>query len=331
MINVKKQSLKCGFIFSLLLIGIFIICKMADSDYFILIDSGGTNCRIATSFDSLNIINSSVYPSVHFTSNGLNGFSAHLSHLVEKYTAENALQTNECAGICVGAAGARNISQRNDISAEISRITGIRNVITESDSEIAYEAYFGTGDGLLIICGTGSVLYGKHAGTDVRIGGWGKLLGDTGSSYSLSLKVLRRLTRDFDLNDEYSETEKLLEKEYGISRYTIIDEIYHKNFNIAGLAPFFVKLAGQGNELCRNAVENEIKGISDLVEIFLNKCDPEGTVDIAFTGGLFEEKNFFSEKLFKLLKYNFSSLVNLKKEFKNPLEGALKIAARRII
>jgi len=303
---------------------------MVHNDYLILIDSGGTNCRIASSYDSKNIINVSVYPAVHFTSNGLNEFSAYVSRLINKYIADNGLRTDECAGICIGAAGARNIGHKNAISEEINRNTGIKNVITESDTAIAYEAYFGTGEGLLFICGTGSVLYGKHGGADVRIGGWGKLLGDTGSSYSLSLNVLRGLTRDFDLYDEHSETERLLDKEHGITRHTIINEIYHKHLDIANLAPFFVKLAEEGNELCRNVIDVEIEGIAGMIDIFLNKYDFQGKVDMAFTGGLIEVENFFSDRLFEMLKEKFGSRINFKMEFENPLEGALKIAARRI-
>ncbi len=47
------------------------------------------------------------------------------------------------------------------------------NIIVESDSEIAYQSAFGDGDGLLLICGTGSILFGKRNGVEVRIGGWG--------------------------------------------------------------------------------------------------------------------------------------------------------------
>ncbi|MCU0371696.1 MAG: hypothetical protein MUE56_00445 [Ignavibacteria bacterium] len=303
---------------------------MKKGDYFILIDSGGTNCRIASSIDSVNLINASVFPSVHFSSKGLAEFSAHVSEIIKNFTSEHGLSCSECAGICIGAAGARDYGQKNAISGEICRSTGIKNVIVESDSAIAFESYFGTGDGLLMICGTGSVLFGKSGGSDIRIGGWGKLLGDTGSSYSLSIYVLRGLTREFDITVENTEIESLLEKEYGINRHTIINEIYHKNFDIAGLAPLFLDLAGKGNELCRNAVENEIKGIADLINILLNKNIINDRIDLAFTGGLVEGKNYFSGRLFELLENNFREKINIITEFKNPLEGALKIAARRI-
>lgn len=303
---------------------------MKKGGYLILIDTGGTNCRIALSFDLKNLINVSVFPSVHFSSKGLTVFSKHLSGIIKSYTAEQSQSVTECNGICIGAAGARNSGQKNAISEEISRNTGVKNILVESDSAIAYESYFGTRDGLLLICGTGSVLFGKLGGSDIRIGGWGKLLGDTGSSYSFSLNVLRGLTREFDMRDENTEIEKLLEKKYGINRHTIISEIYHKNFDIAGLAPLFLEIAREGNELCRKAVENEINGIADLINILLNKKNINGRIDLAFTGGMVEDKNYFSVRLFEMLKNNFGSRINLITEFKNPLEGALKIAVRRI-
>jgi N-acetylglucosamine kinase-like BadF-type ATPase len=96
------------------------------------------------------------------------------------------------------------------------------------------------------------------------------------------------------------------------------------------MAPVFVKLAGEGNELCRNAVNNELKGIADLINILMSKNINNSRIDLAFTGGMIEAENYFSCSLFELLKNNFGSRINIITEFKNPLEGALKIAARRI-
>jgi glucosamine kinase len=303
---------------------------MNDVNYYILIDTGGTNCRIASGQDSGRILNAKVYPSVHFSKKGLHEFSVHITAVIGEYAAEYNIDLSECAGICIGAAGARDENQKDLISTEIRRITGIQNVITESDSSIAFESYFGTGDGLLLICGTGSVLIGKYKGLDFRIGGWGSLLGDAGSSYSLSINILRELVKDFDRNEDKGELELLLEKEYGLSRHTITNLLYHKNFDIAGLTPFFLKLAEGGDKLCRKAVDIEIEGITDMIKSYLNRQEVLDSVGLAFTGSMVETKNYFSDKLFELLESNFSSRINIIKKFKNPLEGALKIALRRI-
>jgi N-acetylglucosamine kinase-like BadF-type ATPase len=303
---------------------------MTGNKYFILIDTGGTNCKIAAGDITGKIVNPELYPSVHFSKKGLSEFCRHISDVIEKYTAGNQLDSSQFAGICIGAAGARDKIHKDSISDEIRRITGARNVFTESDTSIAYESYFGTDDGLLLICGTGSVLFGKYLGSDVRIGGWGSLLGDAGSSYSLSLNILRELVKEFDRNEKKSELELLLEKEYGLSRHTIINLIYHGNFDIAGLTPFFMRLAGIGNELCKKAADAEIEGITEMIKTFLIKYEVENPVRIAFTGSLVETKNYFSDGLFESFGNNFNKKVKTINEFKNPLEGALKIALRRI-
>ncbi len=47
---------------------------------------------------------------------------------------------------------------------------------------------------ILVLSGTGSCCFGRSVdGTEVKVGGWGHLLGDQGSGYALVLEALRSL------------------------------------------------------------------------------------------------------------------------------------------
>jgi N-acetylmuramic acid 6-phosphate etherase len=57
---------------------------------------------------------------------------------------------------------------------------------------------------VLVLSGTGSCCYGVNAaGKSARVGGWGHLLGDSGSAYEISLMALRFVILVFDLNGEW--------------------------------------------------------------------------------------------------------------------------------
>ncbi|MEX1447827.1 BadF/BadG/BcrA/BcrD ATPase family protein [Enterococcus sp. C76] len=54
-------------------------------------------------------------------------------------------------------------------------------------------------DGVLIISGTGSVGYGLQHATFYRVGGWGHILGDEGSAYSIGLACYKQLANELDV------------------------------------------------------------------------------------------------------------------------------------
>lgn len=96
------------------------------------------------------------------------------------------------AGLCCGLAGAGGSSERDAVRAMLMR-SGLAEAVTvTSDAEVAMADAFGTGPGVLVIAGTGSIAWGRTAaGEAVRVGGRGALLDDSGSGYALGLGALR--------------------------------------------------------------------------------------------------------------------------------------------
>ncbi len=192
--------------------------------FYVGIDSGGTNCRISLYYDKEGIIHSDVFNSIHYSTVGAKNFSKHIADIINIFFNSNGLLLNECSGICAGIAGARIKENKNEIKEYLSRDLSFSNIIVESDTAIAFEDTFGQKDGLILICGTGSVLFGRLKGEFVRLGGWGKLLGDEGSSYFIGLNFLKQLVKYFDKSDEKIVTEVLLNESYKINRDNIIDK-----------------------------------------------------------------------------------------------------------
>ena len=72
-------------------------------------------------------------------------------------------------------------------------------VIVRTDGEIALEAAFGGGPGILLIAGTGSTAYARSERGEVgRCGGWGMTVGDEGSGYAIGRGALRAALRAAD-------------------------------------------------------------------------------------------------------------------------------------
>lgn len=59
------------------------------------------------------------------------------------------------------------------------------------DAPVAHAAAFGGEDGIIVIAGTGSVIYGRNGRAELTIGGWGYLFGDEGSAFWMACEALR--------------------------------------------------------------------------------------------------------------------------------------------
>lgn len=301
---------------------------MGKTNFYLGLDSGGTNCRISACTENFDIFSSLVYPSVHFSEKGAVDFAKHISDNLKLFLNQNEIDLLNCKGMCMGAAGARTAANKEDIKNNLSQMLNFDKIVIESDTAIAFEDAHGEDDGLILICGTGSALFGRINGKIVRLGGWGKLLGDDGSSYFLSLNFLKQLVKYFDRYDEIAEIEVLLDKRFQINRSNIIDRIYHQKFDIASLSPFIVEQSDKGDALCILVTENEVENILELFQSFIEKHNVKKKFSVAFTGSLIENDNYFSKTLRELIRMNFGKEIFIKENLINPVNGALKTAIK---
>ncbi|MWV47123.1 N-acetylglucosamine kinase [Paenibacillus sp. HJL G12] len=72
-------------------------------------------------------------------------------------------------------------------------------VVVENDGVAALLGASGGDPGILIIAGTGSIVYGINAkGDSARAGGWGHRVGDEGSGYWIGKQAIRAALRGYD-------------------------------------------------------------------------------------------------------------------------------------
>ncbi|MCL4278865.1 MAG: hypothetical protein KJZ60_04155, partial [Ignavibacteriaceae bacterium] len=80
-----------------------------------------------------------------------------------------------------------------------------------SDAHIALEGAFPDSAGCILIAGTGSILFGKdEKGVIHRVGGFGRLIGDEGSGYSIGRKALNAVSKSSDGRGEETLISELL-------------------------------------------------------------------------------------------------------------------------
>ena len=121
-----------------------------------------------------------------------------LADLASAVLAEAKVDARATRLVCA-LAGAGREPERTRLEQSLAAMGIALEVGVMSDFEAALQDAFGTGSGILLIAGTGSSAWARHQdGRSARAGGWGHILGDEGSGYSLGIGALRACMRSFD-------------------------------------------------------------------------------------------------------------------------------------
>src|SRR5258708_19339343 len=106
---------------------------------------------------------------------------------IRQVCASANVSPNRIRAICVGGAGAARPEIADKIRGILAAIipdVAPARVEIVGDHEIALEAAFGAGPGVIAIAGTGSIVYGRDArGRIARAGGWGFAISAEGSGH----------------------------------------------------------------------------------------------------------------------------------------------------
>lgn len=103
------------------------------------------------------------------------------------------------AAICLGIAGVDREDEMRAIRALMGRIGHDSRVLVVNDALIALAAGAKDAPAIVIISGTGSIVYGRNAHSEAaRAGGWGHMIGDEGSGYWIGREALSAVMRASD-------------------------------------------------------------------------------------------------------------------------------------
>src|SRR5207248_9614696 len=103
------------------------------------------------------------------------------------------------AAVCVGIAGVDRDDEARAVRAIMRRVGYQSRVGVVNDALIALAAGAGDAPGIVVIAGTGSIVYGRKARDEAaRAGGWGHIIGDEGSGYWIGREALAAVMRAVD-------------------------------------------------------------------------------------------------------------------------------------
>jgi N-acetylglucosamine kinase-like BadF-type ATPase len=240
---------------------------------------------------------------------------------------------------CIGAAGAGRpeiASTVRKIVAEI--IPGEIEVV--GDMEIALEAAFGKGPGVIVIAGTGSIVFGRDAqGKVARAGGWGFAISDEGSAHWIGLAAVRAVLRAADeVGEDQAERDPSwparrlfseLKTAWSLNSLPQLARAANASPDFAVLFPAVLAAAEAGDAVARQVIADASRELAQLAGIVLRRLFSvqHSSVPMATAGGVFRHAAMVRELFYNEVRAANPDVV-LNPEVVDPVHGALRMARK---
>jgi glucosamine kinase len=175
----------------------------------------------------------------------------HFAEAVSRLEQESGLAIAGLAAVCIGTAGVR-LPQTAAWMRDLLVPHTSAPLDLCGDEEIALDAVFTGGPGVLSIGGTGSNVMGRASnGRRLNVGGWGPMLGDEGSGHWISLQALRSALRASDFGIESTVVPQVMQAWAVESVEALVDRAHALPApDFSQLTPLVAACASDGDAVC---------------------------------------------------------------------------------
>jgi N-acetylglucosamine kinase-like BadF-type ATPase len=266
------------------------------------IDGGGTRTVAAVLDDTLRELGRGQGGPANYHNVGLESVQEALRTAAQGACREAGCRLDELSALGCGLAGAGRTEDRDVLRQAVAEALPILSLILSHDAEIALVGGTGRREGVLVICGTGSMAYGVNAaGVSARAGGWGPILDDRGSGFWIGRCALRSAVRGYERRGPPTALGAEILQALALSR---MDDLIRwastkgSVQEIAGLAPWVGRCAQAGDHVAQRILRRAGRELASLVEAVLRQLDmADMACEVVLAGGTLRHQPLVREAL----------------------------------
>jgi N-acetylglucosamine kinase-like BadF-type ATPase len=296
--------------------------------YIIGVDGGGTKTIALIADLSGNVLARSVSGPSNYNAVGFDAACVALESVIATVQKD---YPGEVAALCLGLAGvgrAEDVERFKVWAAERFPRMPVQIV---NDAEILLAVGSSSGPALALICGTGSIAYGRTiAGELIRAGGWGYLFGDEGSGYAIGAAALRAVMQDYDGREAATVLTELILQRRGLSTPPdLVRNIYgaeSPRSEVAALSEVVEQAAGENDAVAIAILNAAANKLTRMLAAVLPKLGPS-VVPLVISGGTIIHGLYLKQAFVQACEaqgLRFAEIYYIVE----PAEGALRLAKK---
>jgi len=291
-----------------------------------VVDGGATHSRVAIAATDGTLHGYATGQPTNARSVGPAAAANNLSDTLRRALEEGSADAADVVYGLVTSAAVDTTEQSDNLARPAAKLLPNATVFAVPDTMGCWAATAGLGPAVAVISGTGSVVVAadRARGLWRRFGGWDFLLGDEGSGFSLgraalqeTLLVAEGRSSATGLSDAVLGSDAAAEK--GVSEADDLPDAVHTpaidKAWIASFAPFVLRLADAGDEVCLGIVRREIRVLAAAAAAavdVLDVLDGDAVTPVGLFGGTFNSPSLhrlFVEAVTELTTHPFAAAV----------------------
>lgn len=302
-----------------------------EGSYFLGFDGGGTKteCVLADAEGHL-LARATAGPSNPLRAGYTKAWFS-LSEAADAVLSRQKITTHHIRGICAGLGGSGRAGVARRVAGFFERGFPNAQVRATTDLEIALEAAFGSGEGVILLAGTGSAAYGRDsAGRTARIGGRGPWFSDEGSAFDIGRRAVRAVALAEEHRAPATELSNRLFAWNDCPGWDLLlgsiaknpDDVFPKTFRLVA------ELADKGDAVSREILAHAASELAALAGSCANELQWQNRdVPIAKVGGEYGRSKYFDAAIEAEIKKAVPRARFVPVET-SPVEAAVRIALR---
>jgi N-acetylglucosamine kinase-like BadF-type ATPase len=278
---------------------------VGESSLYVLgLDAGGTKTVCLLADEDGTVLSSARGPGANLQAQGELEVEKVLHEVMESALAGRALRP---AAICLGIAGVDRPDDAAIMRGIMRRIGYKSATLIVNDALVALTAGAGDGPGIVLICGTGSICYGRDdQGRAARSGGWGYIFGDEGSGYWIGRRALAAVVRHDDGRGPATTLEPRVLEHFGVATVPdLVQEVHlrdRRRHRVASLGDAVQAALADGDIVARTIVEEAAEELVIAAASVAERLSMRGLIfPLVLAGGVLRAVPALRERLLQRL------------------------------
>jgi N-acetylglucosamine kinase-like BadF-type ATPase len=303
----------------------------AEASYFLGFDGGGTKteCVLANEEGEI-LMRVTAGPSNPLRTGYMRAWFS-LSEAADMVLARQKIKARDIRGVCAGLGGAGRAGVAKRITTFFERSFPSAQIRVTTDLEIALEAAFGAGEGIILLAGTGSAAFGRDAnGRTARAGGRGPWFSDEGSAFDIGRRAFAAVARAEERRAPETALSRRLFPWHQAQNWDSLLERVTKNPDdvFPQTFPLVAQLADKGDAVCCEILSAAASSLAELAGCVVNDLGwRDREARIAKVGGVYGRSKYLDAAIDSELKKVAPSAQLASLEM-SPAEAAARMAAR---
>lgn len=293
--------------------------------YFLAVDGGGTktSCLVG---DEIQVLGRGSAAGSNVVRVGEERAREAIKRAIQQACESAQIQPGQIQRACVGMSGGAASEMAKTVQKIVQK-AGVQQVQVVGDMVTALHAAFGSGAGVLVIAGTGSIAYGRNPqGATARAGGWGFAISDEGSAHWIGRTAVSAALQVRDEGANPSLLADLLRAWRLASTDELVIAANRPEAAFSALAPMVNQAAGSGDTLARQVLIHAGTELAGLASTVARKLfAPSDNVPVAMSGGVFANCSLVRETFNSSLHAGLPR-ANVEPDIAEPVLGALQLA-----